>query len=181
MRLLLLLLLIACAGTPHLCTVSHTASQRLPLSATLLMPVLVTVPAKLDFGCAHPAAPKPMELLLTNPGAVEVSWRMELQQQQQPAAAVARVTNSGKFNNSSGGAGGGSNCLDTSKPKGGLQPHCSVIPPALVPVFSTKPCSGILPGRGLGVPHSQRVTVWFSPRGNSHAACLLPVHVAHGR
>lgn len=112
--------------------------QHLPLSATVLHPGLTASPARLDFGLVHPSAPRPLELLLTNPTRVDASWHAQLLPR--PAAAGS----------------------------------CSSS------VFHITPDHGVISGRGLGMPVTQRVTVTHAPVGNLAAAAELRLLVDRG-
>lgn len=114
------------------------ALQHLPLSATVVHPGLTASPARLDYGLVHPSAPRPLELLLTNPTRVDASWHAQLLPQ--PAAA------------------GSSSSI----------------------VFWITPDHGVIPGRGLGMPETQRVTVTCSPVGNLAATAELRLLVDRG-
>jgi hypothetical protein len=52
---------------------------------------------------------------------------------------------------------------------------------AVFGTFSVSPASGVIPGRGLGMPRSQRVVVTFAPQDAAPAAARLWVAVAAGR
>ncbi|WIA14054.1 hypothetical protein OEZ85_002608 [Tetradesmus obliquus] len=117
------------------------AAHRLPLAATVLHPAVTAAPASLDFGLVHPAAPRPLQLLLTNPSRVDAAWQAQLVSL--PAAAAA------------GGAAG-------------------------LTRFAVEPAAGVIPGRGLGMPRSQRITVTCVAAGNGPGAAELRLSVAHG-
>jgi hypothetical protein len=45
-------------------------------------------------------------------------------------------------------------------------------------VFRVSPAAGVLPGRGLGTPHSSRLAVTMAPRCTGEAAAVLRLAVA---
>jgi hypothetical protein len=62
---------------------------------------------------------------------------------------------------------------------GGIGVDGSRIPAQFGP-FTLTPASGVIPGRGLGMPRSQRVVVTFSPPDDTAAAASLRVTVLGG-
>jgi len=61
-----------------MCTLGMPAVQCVPLAARVLQPALVA-PTKLNFGEVHMAAPRTLELLLTNPTQADAAYKAVIQ------------------------------------------------------------------------------------------------------
>lgn len=125
--------------------------QRLDLSAVVLHPVITASLTTLSFGSMHPAAPRPLQLLLTNPTTVDAKWHVKLvpmQQQQQGQQGPLQQQHSA--------------ATEVGK------------------LFTVQPDKGVLAGRGLGMPKTQQVTVTFAPSGDVTAAAELRILVDGG-
>jgi hypothetical protein len=127
--------------------------QRLPLAAAVLHPALTASPASLDFGLVHPSAPRPLQLLLTNHSRVDATWHAQLLMLPEAGDSTAAATSRG---------------LAASSAAASLMK------------FAVEPASGVIPGRGLGMPRTQRITVTCVAAGNAPGAAELQLLVAHG-
>lgn len=68
------------------------AVQVVPLYAVVLQPELLVSPSSkvLDFGGVHPAAPRTLELVLTNPTEADAAWEASVIQQRPSATTIAQ-------------------------------------------------------------------------------------------
>ncbi|KAI8476325.1 MAG: hypothetical protein J3K34DRAFT_512165 [Monoraphidium minutum] len=176
--------------------------QRVPLTARVPRPLVACGAALLDFGAVHPRAPRRLELVLTNPTAVDAAWALVDAAAPASAAAAAAATAaaaaaaggdaagsggatahlaprgaalngallSGMLVAAPGGGGGGAGAANSAAAAAGVMGP-----------FTVSPASGVIPGRGLGLPHSQRVAVVFAPSAAAPAAVAARVVVHGGR
>eukprot|EP00798_Chlamydomonas_sp_ICE-L_P024309 gene24309-9913_t len=109
--------------------------QILPLVADVLHPQTEVKPDRLDFGRLHVQSPKPIVVVLSNPSEVDAYW-----------AVTTEGSKPKYFTKQELAAGGEAN---RSEAKFGP--------------FIIQPAGGMLPGRGLGMPRTQHITVTFAP------------------
>lgn len=134
-------------------------TQALPLTADVLHPELqLRPPGPLRFGRVHTQSPKPLEVTLINPTGVDAAWAVTT------ATAAA----------------------------GGAKPHypklgdaaaagAAAMSEARLGPWVVRPGSGVLPGRGLGMPRTVKVTVTFAPADGSAQEEQLVFAVHRGR
>lgn len=127
--------------------------QVLPLQATVEQPELLVSCAKspLDFGAVHPAAPRTLELVITNPTGAEAAWQASIQPLAPRAAAEAGQ--------------------QLGKP----------VQQAAASAFTVLPHQGVLAGRGLGMPKQARLQVVFVPFCSGVFGAELRLGVRGGR
>lgn len=211
--------------------------QAVPLRARVARPALSCGVEALDFGDVHPRAPKRLEIILTNPTAVDAAWAV-VDAGAPPAdakAAAAAAAAALLFTNGGGGAGGGAGARGAWDATGHLAPCSAALNGALLAsmllrtgaaqgqvgvttvgstaaaaaataggstsstgggggasgsagggsaafgAFTVTPASGVIPGRGLGMPCSQRVSVVFAPPDDRPASAALRVAAFGGR
>ena len=114
----------------------------------------------LSYGRVHVGAPKPFEIMLCNPTLVDAAWTVT-------AAGVRPKTAAARGLPSSSG---------TAAAAGVVEPDEARFGP-----FIVRPASGLLPGRGLRLPHTQLVTVTFAPTDAADCTQSLVFAVAKGR
>jgi hypothetical protein len=102
----------------------------------------------ITFGRVHISAPKPVEVLLSNPTLVDAKWYVT-------APGVRPST--------------------ANLVVGGEAPEVRIGP------FLVRPASGLLPGRGLRLPRTQRLTITFAPTSAVDSTQTLVFNVAKGR
>jgi hypothetical protein len=154
--------------------------QRLPLTATVLHPALTANPTSLDFGYVHPSAPRPLELLLTNPSRVDATWHAQLLML--PAGATQN-SNSSSSAVPTAAAAAGRSSLSASGTSSGVATSSEEVHSAASSAavkFTVQPSSGVIPGRGLGMPKAQRIVVTCAAIGNRPGAAELRLVVQHG-
>jgi len=181
---------------------ANDEQQLVPLHAAMLHPAVVCSTAALEFGEVHPQAPKPLEVFLINPTTVDATWTMMVDSvagNSKSAAAAASAVKAPTANGGSsmseslphlaptdGRLNGGllSSILTAAGGSAGAATNSSSSSSSgssTFGAFTVSPATGVIPGRGLGMPHSQRVLITFAPPENKPASALLQVVVAAGR
>lgn len=152
--------------------------QAFPLQGVVLQPALqVASPASglLEFGGVHAAAPRTLELVVTNPTEADAAWTATIQPVRPlsgPAAAAAAAQ---------AGAPQPARPVQVRRASCGSAGTCAAAAAAVAPsAFSVVPEQGVLPGRGLGMPRQQRLRVTFAPRSSGPCAAELVLAVAGG-
>lgn len=137
----------------HLLRTGLWCVQVLPLQATVEQPELLVSSAKvpLDFGAVHPAAPRTLELVITNPTGAQAAWQASIQPLAPPAAAEA--------------------AQQLGRP----------VQQAAASAFTVLPQQGVLAGRGLGMPKQTGLQVVFAPFCSGAFAAALRLGVHGGR
>jgi hypothetical protein len=204
--------------------ISHANGERqlVPLSAAMTHPAVECSTALVDFGEVHPQAPKPIEVILTNPMTVDAAWSVvEIAAAGAPSSVAGAKSAAAAVAPAAAAAGqpparltgSRSEALPHLAPRdgtrnGALLAGMLVATPTSIParpsgaagaagtgsggaaaatttasfgLFTVTPASGVLPGRGLGLPRSQRVTVQFAPGDSAASAVRLRIAVEAGR
>jgi len=125
--------------------------QPLPLTASILHPALEIKPTSIQYGRVHVRSPKPVDIILSNPTGVDASW-VVVQQNGRPKYF--------KFPDDQAAAANSE---------------------AVFGPFIVRPAGGLLPGRGLHMPRTQRVTIAFAPTAAQNHEETLIFAVSKGR
>jgi hypothetical protein len=136
-----------------LITYANGDCQALPVKGTVLHPRLEIKPAAelLDFSRVHVHSPKPVEVTLSNPTQVDATW-----------SAMLPTAGRPKFPGAPEELAGAS----TSEARFGP--------------FIVRPAFGLLPGRGLHLPRTLKVTITFAPTEASDYAQGIRFAVQNG-
>lgn len=160
-----------------LVTYANGDVQTLPLHGQVLHPALQVKPAALAFGRVHVQSPKPLELTLSNPTTVDARWSVAL-------------ASGGKASSVAGGGGGGKAAGSSGRSKAEAEAAAAaaaaagedgVVAEVRFGPFIVWPGGGLLPGRGLGLPRTQKVTVTYAPGDASEHSQVLRFAVQGGR
>ena len=111
--------------------------QSLPLVADYVVPRLTCSHDTVRFRQVHPGAPREIEVTLTNPTTADAEWEARLVMMDEHVRAGAGASEDGESTASRAGT---------------------------EPTFCLQPAFGHIPGRGLGMPRTQKVTIAFTPQ-----------------
>lgn len=106
----------------------------------------------MDFGLVHPQAPKALEVTLLNPTLVDALW------------SATTTDGAAKY------------CKPEEAHTMGVTQSEATFGP-----FTVKPAHGLLPGRGLKLPRTQRLTVTFKPPDHRQYRQTVVFGVSKGR
>jgi hypothetical protein len=130
-------------------------AQCLPLVAEHIVPRLTCSHDTVRFRRVHPTAPREMEITLTNPTTADAEWEARLVMADAEPARGAGASEDGE--SAASGAAVGE------------------------PTFRVQPAAGHIPGRGLGMPRTQKVTIAFAPQEEAPYEAAIVFTTRHGR
>jgi hypothetical protein len=148
--------LVACFRGCLTAVFGNGSEQLLPLEVQLLRPAVYCRSGRqqLDFGTIHATSSRVMELELCNPTQVDAAWSASI-----TSASSGSKRTTGRRSTSPGRAA------------------ARTMPDAPRTPFSLQLGSGVLPGRGIGIPRTVRLAVAYCP-AQVQAAPIEGLHKA---
>ncbi len=155
--------------------------QSLPLVAEMQHPRLEVKPKKLDYGRVHVQSPKTLQVVLSNPTYVDAAWAVTVEGHRPKFPVMPGTIGAGEAvpmpppSNSAPTAAAAAAAATASGARGlppALKPPVVAgVPPgvtglvteARIGPYIVRPASGVLPGRGLRLPHQQAISITFAP------------------
>ena len=142
---------------------ANSGEQQVPLEVQLLRPAVRCSRQQLDFGTIHAASSRVLELVLANPTLVDAAW----------SASIASTSSSSSGQQGSSSRPQAQGRRSASPGRARREGAVGEVEAPGTP-FTLQPSSGVLQGRGLGVPRTVRLAVTYSP-------ALLMAHPADAR